>query len=224
MTEEQFELMQKWQTIVTLMGFTMDDIFDNWSMDDDDDFFIVLQKVENVNRLIKTPTSAMTAVMRTVEMGITSNDIEEYQAELQNRAEAEKERIELEKVTNNPAIKELAEVYNFKWITDSKQYPKHKHYSFTTADGIEVRGRSFITGWQCSRNWLSWKNGDGEKVSKSCDLRGHAAVPKTFPESWKAWPISSDLNILPWIFAHRVINKTMPNGYFDAVKFKYPKK
>lgn len=223
MDAQKFELMEKWQTYVTLLGFDMHEILDGWETEDDDDFLYLLQMMERINRLTKEPTEAMTAALRTIEMGVTSHDIDDYSYELEARAEASRHQEELNKVLNNPAIVELKEVYNFKFITDSKQYPTHTHYSFTTENGIDVRGRTFAIGWFITRNWLSWKGKDGKKVTMSHDLRGGAAIPKTFPENWLEHGTTNENSKLPWIFAYHVVKKSMPKGFFDAIKFKYPK-
>ena len=226
LSKEKFELMQKWQTLITLMGFNMEEIFDDWGYDADEQFFELLEVVERVNRLKDEPTKAMTAVLRTVEMGVTSSDINNYSYDLEERAE-EARMAELAALeSTNPCIMELTNDHNFKWV-NSKQYPNHKHYSFTTKDGILVKGRSFSRGWGNTRNWLSWKDKNGKSVSTSIDFRGGINVPPEFPKSWNdGWNTTSNLKHTPMIIANYVIHKKIPNAWLKGFspKFQYPKK
>ena len=217
-TDEKFETMKKWETFVTLMGFSITDMFDDWDEEDDDKFLEILGTMERVNRLMASPTKAMTTALRTIEMGITTRDIDEYAYALEEIAEEEIARAIEEKTVSNPLIAELRDDYGFKWTT-SKLYPNHKHYVFLNKDGVQVSGRSFRKSYSIVRNWLSWRDKDGKLVKHMQDTRD-IAIPKGFPESWNTWAsTTSDVERMPWILAHHIIHKNMPKRYFDGATF-----
>jgi hypothetical protein len=104
----------------------------------------------------------------------------------------------------------------------SKQYPKHKHFSFKTKNGIHVAGRVFRIGWSRFRLWLIHRDKNGKRIAQHFDFSS-ITVPKSFPNPWTQWVTTSSIEQIPMIIAHHVVNNSMPKTYFNG-KFIHPKK
>lgn len=217
MTEDKLLKMEQWYTTMVLMGHDMNSIYDDW--DSDDTVHNLLHLEEQRLKRLANPDDNVRAFLLTLEMGVTCDDIDMYndyrqeQEELQLRAERE------ERERNNPSIKALEEIYNFKFIT-AKQYPKHKHFTFKDKNGFDFTGRLFNPCWGRVRVWLTFKNSKGNKQAFRWDAKAtDMVVPKYFPHEWQDYGYTSDLNKVARIVAHWAAEHKMPK----AAQFNYPK-
>lgn len=218
MKAEKLELMEKWLTLSTLMGLDYDNIYDDWD-NDGQDFFSMLEEYEQLMERLKEPNEIMKVVLQTVNMGVTSEDIEEYVHYRNSKEEELRQAERMARIYSTPAIVELRENRDFK-ILPSGRYKNHTYFSFKNAAGKEFQGRAFRQRWDNYRIWLTWKDKNGKKVSWKWDSgRNGIAVPHSFPHEWKNWGYATELNHMVYIIAHHVVNKTMPK----AAAFKYPK-
>lgn len=216
MKADKLELMEKWLTVATLMGLSYDDIYDDW---EGQDFYSTLEEYEELMRRLNEPNDSMKIVLQTVNMGVTSNDIDEYVNYRSRKEEEERHKETLARIFANPAITELREHRNFK-ILPAGRYKNHTYFSFNDKAGKEFHGRIFRQSWSNYRVWLSWKDQTNKKVSWKWDSgRSSIVVPSAFPQEWKNWGYATELPHMAHIVAHNVVNKTMPK----SVAFKYPK-
>jgi hypothetical protein len=217
MTEEKIKLMEQWYTTMVLMGHDMDSIYDDWN--GSDTIYTLLELEEQRQRRLADPDDQVKAFLLTLEMGIATTDIDEFQ---QYREEQEDLRIKAEREErerNNPKIKALIEDHAFTWIK-SKQYPKHKHFTFVDKNGIPVTGRLFNPSWGHVRIWLTWKEPKGKRQFRWDAKIVDMIVPKAFPHEWQEWGHTSNLDRIAQIVAHWVVEKCMPK----QAGFVYPKK
>ena len=215
MKADKLELMEKWLTVSTLMGLDYEDIYDDW---EGQDFYSALQEHEEHLRRLADPDETMKIVLQTVNMGITSDDIDLF-VEHRNREE-ERQRVEemYARINANPAIVNLREGHAFAFTTG--RYKNHTYFQFTDSNGKMMQGRIFRQRWDNYRVWLTWKDSKGKKVAWKWDTgRGNMTVPAAFPHEWKNWGYASEIPHMAYVVAHNVVNKSMPK----AALFKYPK-
>ena len=221
MKPEKLALMEQWHTVVALMGVDVDSIEDELWDDDDESFSTLLTRLEEHHRRMTGPSDTMKAVLQTVEMGVNSDDIEEYTNLLESRKREREERETQERITNNPAIRELHDVFQFKYI-DSKYLPKHTHFEFVDNNGFRFRGRAFRYSWRITRIWLHWNDKKGKSMKWSWDaVSSDLNIPVQFPSELKEWGgYTSNPVRVAQIIAYRVSKKSMPKNS----GFTYPKK
>jgi hypothetical protein len=216
MEAEKLELMEKWLTVSTLMGMDFDDIYEDYY---DGSMFDILAEYERMQQRISEPDDTMKVVLQTVNMGVTSDMIEEYVEHCQQKAEEELIRARDERIAANPAILELCSAHNFQFVPAGR-YKHHLYFSFSDKSGRMFQGRLFRQRWNNNRVWLSWRDSKNKKVSWKWDTgRDGVALPKGFPQEWNDWGYARDLKHIAYSVAHKVINQNMPK----ALKFKYPK-
>ena len=77
MDHNKLRLMQQWETVIGVMGFDLEGIIDQ-AWNNDEEFMDTLVQYLSIERRRSTHEPVLQAVLRTVEMGITETDIEEY--------------------------------------------------------------------------------------------------------------------------------------------------
>ena len=208
LSPKELERMEQWQTIVGLLGYGLDDILCD---DDEDGVYQTIVDYRRWQQRLENPDNAMVAALRTIEMGITDDDIYnlERHYETINYEEDEARRQQL--VDTNPALVKLKTVHEFAFVT-SKQYPKHKHFEFKMPSGVKVAGRAYQKSWDNYVIWMQWRNEDNkiEKQQWKVSIWG-TKIPKTFPESWRTG-FRVDIEHLCYATAHFCTNKRMPAG------------
>lgn len=221
MKPEKLALMEQWHTVVALMGVDVDAIEDELWDDDDESFSTLLNSLEEHNRRMFAPSDTMKAVLQTVEMGVNSDDIEEYTSVLEQRKKEREERETQERIANNPAIRELHDVFRFKYV-DSKYLPRHTHFEFIDNNGFRFRGRTFRYSWRITRTWLYWNDKKGKSMKWSWDaVSSDLNIPVQFPSELKEWGGYTNNPVrVAQIIAYRVSKKSMPKNS----EFTYPKK
>jgi hypothetical protein len=217
MEATKLELMEKWDTIATLMGLNPDEIYDDY--EDDDYFYELLSVHERHLERLANPSDMMKIVLLTNEMGITTDDVDDYLAHKERLQAEAMEAERQERIWSNPAITQLRETYNFK-ILEPKQYKNHTYFEFTTSNGIQVSGRMFMRTWQSLRVWLEWKPSTGGKRARfKWDLNYNAlTAPKVFPQEWREYSYARNPTERAHVIAYNVIHKFMPK----KIGFKYP--
>lgn len=219
MTPEKLESMEKWQMVVALMGFNIEDIYNDYG-DDDDYFYGLLEIEEKRTRQLANPSEAMKAVLQTIEMGITSDDIDEYESYLERKRVAKEAAEREQREFTNPLVSALRETYAFEYIS-SKQYPRHTHFRFKDKAGLEITGRVFRPSYGRVRLWLHWRDKKNKPHSFRWDTGvGTMQVPKDFPYEWREWGYTSDLKRTAQVIAYWVVEKKMPK----VSGIVYPKK
>lgn len=221
MTEEKFELMEQWHTVMGLFNIHIDNIYNDYD-EDETDFYYVMDTISKIEKWKADPSDAVKAVMRSMEMGVSPEDIDEYYNELEMRREEEIRRKREEEIYNNPCIIQLRDSNMFVFLENQKQYPDHTHYQFETNNNVTVTGRIFRYSYWNFRNWLSWYDENGKLVKHKWDLPS-IQPPKAFPQEWREWSVTTDRKRMAQVIAYHVINKTLPKGSFGGT-FKYPKK
>lgn len=221
MKPEKLALMEQWHTVVALMGVDVDNIEGELWDDDDDSFSALLADFEEHNRRMSAPSDTMKAVLQTVEMGIDSDDFEQYTDLLEQRKKERDERETQERINNNPAIRELHDIFRFKYV-DSKYLPKHTHFEFTDNNGFRFRGRAFRFSWRITRIWLHWHDKKGKAMKWSWDTNSSSLViPSQFPSELNEWRgYTNNPARVAQIIAYRVSKRSMPKNS----GFTYPKK
>jgi hypothetical protein len=222
MKPEKLLLMEQWHTVVALMGVDVDAIEeDSWDADDEEHFSTLLSRLEEHNSRMADPNNIMKAVLQTVEMGIGSDDIEEYTSLLEQRNEEREAQEAQTRIANNPAIRELYDNFQFKYI-DSKYLPKHTHFEFTDSNGFRFRGRAFRFSWRTTRIWLHWHDKKGKAMKWSWDTNSSSLViPSQFPAELREWGgYTSNPVRVAQIIAYKVSKRSMPKNS----GFTYPKK
>lgn len=207
MTSEELLKLSQWQTTMALMDVTMDSIDDSsW---DENSFYSVLEDLENIEYRKTHPNTIMKAALLSQEMGITVELINRYTDYLQDQeAAAEQERLQQE-IDSNPALIKLTKKHNYSVIENPARYPKHYHFSFTTADKIPVTARMFHPSWGYVRIWFEWINAAGKKVKARKDIRfGAFVLPKSFPQSLTIW--HGQLHNMSLILTHLVVTNKLP--------------
>lgn len=207
MTEDKILKMEQWYTTMVLMGHDIETIYDDW--DGNDTIYTLLELEEKRTRRLANPDENVKAFLLSIEMGVTTDDIDEYQEyrEAQETARLKAEREERER--NNPVLKSLREDYAFTWIT-SKQYPRHKHFTFVDKNGIHITGRMFNPTWGRVRVWLMWRDSKGRQQFRWDAKHSDMVVPKTFPHDWQDHNYTTDLSRAAQVVAHWVVEKKMP--------------
>jgi hypothetical protein len=222
MKPEKLALMEQWHSVVALMGVDVDSIDeDSWDSDDEENFMALLEHLEEHNRRIADPNNIMKAVLLTTEMGLTSDDINEYTTLLEERNREREELEAKQRIANNPAIRELYDDFQFKYI-DSKYLPKHTHFEFVDTKGFRFRGRAFRYSWRTTRIWLHWTDKKGKAMKWSWDaVSSDLNIPASFPSELREWGgYTSNPVRVAQIIAHRVSKRSMPKNS----GFTYPKK
>ena len=220
MKNDKLELLQQWHSTMVLMNIEVDAITTDWySGDDENDFMECLEQYESYLERLKNGDRILRAVMMTSEMEVSYHDILDYSEYLDKERERKEEEERKLRVTTSPFMKSL-ETHAFE-IVESKQYPSHQHFKFKDNTGLEISGRVFSTSWRSRRFWLFWKDASGKKQSRKIDVDSFAhskilEYPASAPKDWVN-RYSASMSHLPYIIAHRVINKAMPKG------FVYPK-
>lgn len=210
------EKMEKWHTTVALMGCDVKNIYE-WG--DDDNFIELLEMHEEHLKRIERPSDTMRSVLLTTEMGITADEIDTYATHLCRIRDKELMDERDERIRTNPAILDLVEKREFKFVT-SKQYPKHKHFTFKDKKGLEIRGRTFNPGWGKVRVWLSWRDSKNKLQHQVHNYRTNddaVAYPKGFPRDWTddgyySYSISTER--VPYIIAHRIVERKLKSGTY----------
>lgn len=222
MTPDKLELMEKWHSVVALMGVDVDSIDeDSWDVDDEENFIALLERLEEHNRRMADPNNIMKAVLLTAEMGLTSGDINDYTTLLEMRNREMEELEAKQRIANNPAIRELYDVFQFKYV-DSKYLPKHTHFEFVDNNGFCFRGRAFRYSWRVTRIWLHWTDKKGKAMKWKWDARSSdLMIPKEFPEELKEWGgYTTNPVRVAQVIAYRVGKKSVPK----SSGLVYPKK
>ena len=218
LSKDKLELLETWRTLATLMGYSVNNLEGDWDEDDDNRFLHVLETIELVNKWSANPTNAFNAAMRTIEMGINSDDLDSYVGYLDDleraRLDAEKEQ----RIQNNPCIKSLKEDYNFAFVT-SKQYPGHTHFTFKNKKGLAITGRVFKKNWLGYQIWLSWRDSKNKPQRTGWFFRsGEIRKPAGFPEDWKTqWGSLSDSSQIAQVVAYEAAAKTKFPATWDLV-------
>jgi len=219
MTKDKLELMEKWLTVATLMGLTLENIYDDW--DDDRYFFGLFEEHERHLARLADPNDTMKIVLQTVEMGVTTTDVDNYisyRDDMDRKKEAEEQAA---RIFNNPALTKLRNDNGFV-LEDSatKRYKKHTYFSFKDDKGNQFNGRIFRKNWGTYRVWLTWKDAKNKNAKWMYDApNGSVPVPAAFPSEWKTWGYTSEIPHMAHVIAYNVINRKMPK----VTKFKYPK-
>ena len=171
---------------------------------------------------LEQPNDNLRAAILTTEMGINADDVEAYYEFRQKIRQETMEREREARIAANQCIKDLGELYDFKFI-ESKQYPNHKHFTFKDKKGLEIRGRTFRHTWNGIRLWLYWRDAKNQRKSLMFNYDWHSkeiVYPTNFPKEWSEQRsyTTYDPYIASHLFAHKIANKAMPKG------FPYPKK
>ena len=209
---ENLELMEKWHSMAVLHGINVEELEDQWYNDDEKDLLQLLLDIETMNRRIANPTAEMRFALLSSEMGVTCDAIREYD-EYRYRVEfEEQQRLTLLAEANNPHIKQLVEGHNFRFVT-GKQYPKHTHFEFTSAKGIDVKGRIFRSNWAYYRVCLTWKNAKNKVVRQLWTTHTSSVkIPKDFPNGWATDSYTVDPKRMSYTIAHMVNHNTLPKA------------
>lgn len=228
MTDAQLELMKKWHATMALMDVSFDEIKED--IDNGDDcsaYLIFLKKHEEYIDELKSHTSVVKAALMTVELGVTSYDIEEYVEHILGEEQVLREQKELDDFNANPFIKSLVETYEFAFKINQKQYPHHTHFKFKNKSGLEIHGRLFRSSYMNMRIWLSWKDKKGKNHKEKTDIVVNSPeakvlnYPSNVPQPWKdSWYVQTAWNNqvnAAYVIAHRVIHKQM-----NFTSFVYP--
>lgn len=191
MTEEQIKKLEQWSVLMTLMGFDADQQDPDYEdYDNDGEFFNLYQTVGNVIKLqrrMKDPDPLMAAVLQTIEMDVSDNEIYEYHDHLEKVQEEEERAERLAAEVSNPEIVRVMSEFNFV-LTQHKRYKKHTCWQFNTANGTVVQGRLFRPSWNSHRVWLSWTDVKGKKqIHKWNAVSGNFKIPTAFPQNWREW-------------------------------------
>lgn len=219
MKADKLELMEKWDTVVSLMGLDQESIYDDYYAQDDVSFYDLLREHELHLERMANPSEMMKMVLRTHEMNITTDDIDDYMTHKDQIREHLLEEERQRRISTNPAIIELREVYNLKTV-EPKRYKNHHHFEFTDPTGIVVSGRMFMLSWHSMRVWLEWKpSKGGKRVRFKWDTAySNIQLPKTFPNEWNDYGYAKNHDQRMHVIAHNVIHRKMPK----LAKFKYP--
>lgn len=207
MTDSDLLKLSQWQMTLALLNFTMESIEDSsW---DDNGFLNVLDDLETFEQRRLNPDEVMKAALLTQEMGITTAMIGQYTDYLNaQEIAAEEVRIQQE-IDANPALNKLKRKYKYQTIENPTRYPKHYHFSFTTADNISVTARMFHPSWACVRTWFEWTDAAGKTVKVRNDSRfNNFVVPKSFPQSLSVW--NGQLKTMSLILTQLVVTNKLP--------------
>jgi hypothetical protein len=221
MDQNFLEKMQKWDTYVTLLGVDNDMQVNGDTINDDnfygDSITCVLSSYLEWNAILNDPPPIMKAAMHAHELGISTDDIDEYHLYIEEQETIEEQkRRDIESATNS-CIVELIEKYNFKFLTDVKRYPKHTHYEFTMPNGIVVRGRTFrptVFGGNATRVWTSWRDSNNVLISQYINFYNWDSAYKLyktgFPTFWKEVGSLDDKQVSYLVAWRFIINDISP--------------
>ena len=183
MDHNKLRLMQQWETVIGVMGFDLDEIIEKaWNTDEEFMDTLVSYLAMEKRRVDQEPV--LQAVLRTVEMGITETDIEEYYEHIEKIKEAEKAEQDKTTVLTNPCIQNLHNVHGFRFVDPPKRYNGHTCFTFTTRDGTVVHGRCFRPTWSMHRIWTTWKDRSGKTHKQKWEPEYSTYPPAAFPEPW----------------------------------------
>lgn len=209
MDEKFIEKMEQWDILMNLMGIT-NYVQENGDLVLGEPLAWLYDEYTSWLARINDPDPMLTAVMRSIEMGVTIDNIEEY---YKYRDEKERQALleaMLQAELNNTRIHELIQQHNFEFF-ESKQYPKHTNFKFNMPAGFEVKGRAFrVSGYGPWRVWLSWRNKQNKTVKQYKNLYawfGSDIMPSGFPDHWQNNRLTSDA--LAYIVAWRCTNNQL---------------
>jgi hypothetical protein len=202
MDSSKLQLMQQWQTVMGIMGLDLEEIMDN-AWNDDSQFLDTLEQYLVNERRRAEQDPVYMAVMRTIEMGISDDDIIAYHEHLETIEEKAKAAHDQMLVNTNPAIAKLRTVHGFR-ITNSKQYPNHVCFSFVV-NGIVVNGRCFRPDWSYHRVWTTWRDKSNIAHKQKWEPKHTTYPPKAFPAPWQA---RATTEILCYMMAYYMVTPT----------------
>jgi hypothetical protein len=227
MDQKQLEKMEQWHIVAKLMGVDAETIYHNDYAEPEDDFLHLLEQHEDHLRRIANPSELFAVVLRTMEMGVSMEEIHDYTSYLDD-LEIQKALDERNaRIAGNPALRSLIDDYSYE-VIESKQYPKHRNFKFKNRAGLEITGRIFNPRWARARVWLSWRDNKNKlhrqqlqvSMADSC-----SKYPDSFPEEWinDGWN-KTTLNPerLSFVIAHKIIHRSMGKD-FTYPKAKQPK-
>ena len=213
MDEKELEKYQQWDTVMTLMGFSRQDMWDNYYTGNDTD---IMETVEDLIALEKRKNNPSDinykAAITTIDMGITPKGAIEYFEYMDRLDEIRKEQERNGRILADPVIKKLIDVYKFEFVQSSR-FVHCKNFIFQMKDGTIVNGR--IAHRSGDNITITWKNGKGKTCSEKWKDYQINNLPKTFPDemhsSYKTggwFYVATDENLtwLSYAIAYWLIN------------------
>jgi hypothetical protein len=209
-----FEKLEKWHTTVALLGAEVDDLY-SW-YDRDHEFMDLLETHQRHIADMAKHGEMVRAVLLTTEMGVSYDEIDQYLSHLRDLHEEEEKAQRAERIRSSDFMQLLYNKHQFNFTT-AKQYPTHKHFTFTNKSGLVIRGRAFNNRWGSVRVWLYWKDSKNKSRSLVYSMNSNddnLKFPKGFPSDlvskYSLYTVSPEL--ASYIMAYRVIERKLKSG------------
>ena len=217
MDSNKLEKMKQWETVITVMGFDLDSVMDS-AWDSDDEFMSTLVEYRKLEQRKADQEPVLQAVLRTLEMNIDEDDIEEYHDYIEKLKAKKQEELDTIAINSSPLIQRLHTVHGFEFVDSPRRYRSHLCFKFKTADGTAISGRAFRPTWDIHRIWTSWKDKTGKSHKQKWEPKYSTYAPKDFPAPWANSRASTE--VLCYMMAYYITTPKvkMPESHLVKVK------